>query len=105
MRLGTDNRVAERNLLVLANRAQSFRVDGFIPAGRSRPIGNDSATPQHTRLPLAPQKAAEDGADPKSQYRAEAEDSYDEPPDQGQATVHGVGSPPALSRSYCLRNG
>jgi hypothetical protein len=46
------------------------------------------------RLPLAPQKAAEDSADPKSQDRAEADGSHDEPPDQGQATAYDVGSPP-----------
>jgi len=36
---------------------------------------------------------AEDAADPKRQNRADADDSYDEPPNQGQATTHGVGSP------------
>ena len=77
----------------IADRTRSFRVDSSIPAGRPRPIGNDSAAPQHTRLPLAPQKAAEDSADPKSQDRAEADGSHDEPPDQGQATAYGVGSP------------
>jgi hypothetical protein len=78
----------------IADRTQSFRVDSFIPARGSRPIGNDKATPQHPRLPLALKKAAEDGADPRSQNRAEADSSYDKPPNKGQATAHGVGSPP-----------
>jgi hypothetical protein len=70
-----------------------MRVDSFILGGRSRPIGNCSAAPQHTQLSLASQKAAEDPADPKSQNRAKADGSHDEPPDQGRPTVHGVGSP------------
>jgi len=69
---------------------RSISVDGLIVAARSRPIINVSAGPKHTRLPPAPQKAAENTADPKNQDWAEAERSHDEPANQRHATAHSV---------------
>ena len=73
-------------------RARSFRVDSFILAVCSRPVRSDKTAPQRAQLPLAPQKAAEDAADPKSQNRTEAHGGHEKPPDQAHATAHGIGS-------------
>jgi len=77
----------------------------FSPVDADRSTTRGPAA-QHTPLPLAPQKTAEDAADPEEQDRAQADGSHDKPPDQAHATAHPVGSPrtrPRRQRSSCCR--
>ena len=68
-------------------------TDSFILAGRRRVIASVGGAPLRSRPQLAPSDAAEDAGYPESQNGAEAYRKYDDPPNPGRKTVHGVVSP------------